>query len=93
MWLRSRPFWSFRADRTRGNRCRTGIAEKAAQEGIALFSSEKSAYELVCILFENGVFAAQKAGMNLYVDLHIHSCLSPCADELMTPSNIAVWPT
>jgi|BioPla2DNA2_1021312.scaffolds.fasta_scaffold12675_5 hypothetical protein len=26
--------------------------------------------------------------MNLYYDLHIHSCLSPCADELMTPKNI-----
>ncbi len=24
----------------------------------------------------------------LFVDLHIHSCLSPCADELMTPGNI-----
>ncbi|MEF9894975.1 MAG: PHP domain-containing protein [Clostridia bacterium] len=22
------------------------------------------------------------------VDLHIHSCLSPCGDELMTPNNI-----
>lgn len=27
--------------------------------------------------------------MLLYADLHIHSCLSPCADELMTPNNIA----
>jgi hypothetical protein len=26
--------------------------------------------------------------MNLYYDLHIHSCLSPCADQLMTPKNI-----
>ena len=26
--------------------------------------------------------------MKLYVDLHIHSCLSPCGDELMTPNNI-----
>ena len=24
----------------------------------------------------------------LYADLHIHSCLSPCADEDMTPANI-----
>ncbi len=24
----------------------------------------------------------------LYYDLHMHSCLSPCADELMTPNNI-----
>ncbi|MGI5899979.1 MAG: PHP domain-containing protein [Christensenellales bacterium] len=24
----------------------------------------------------------------LFVDLHIHSCLSPCADKLMTPGNI-----
>ena len=24
-----------------------------------------------------------------YYDLHIHSCLSPCADNDMTPSNIA----
>lgn len=27
--------------------------------------------------------------MNLYYDLHIHSCLSPCGDEDMTPANIA----
>jgi PHP family Zn ribbon phosphoesterase len=27
--------------------------------------------------------------MSLYYDLHIHSCLSPCADEDMTPMNIA----
>ena len=24
----------------------------------------------------------------LYYDLHIHSCLSPCGDDDMTPSNI-----
>lgn len=27
--------------------------------------------------------------MQLYYDLHIHSCLSPCGDEEMTPQNIA----
>lgn len=26
--------------------------------------------------------------MDCYVDLHMHSCLSPCGDELMTPNNI-----
>ena len=26
--------------------------------------------------------------MALYYDLHIHSCLSPCADNDMTPANI-----
>ncbi|MFI3170276.1 MAG: PHP domain-containing protein [Faecalibacterium sp.] len=26
--------------------------------------------------------------MNLYYDLHIHSCLSPCGDDDMTPANI-----
>ena len=26
--------------------------------------------------------------MNIYCDLHIHSCLSPCGDMLMTPNNI-----
>ena len=26
--------------------------------------------------------------MNLYADLHIHSCLSPCGDQDMTPGNI-----
>lgn len=26
--------------------------------------------------------------MRAAIDLHIHSCLSPCADELMTPNNI-----
>ncbi|MBQ9757995.1 MAG: PHP domain-containing protein [Clostridia bacterium] len=26
--------------------------------------------------------------MSLYYDLHIHSCLSPCGDEDMTPNNI-----
>ena len=26
--------------------------------------------------------------MKCAVDLHIHSCLSPCGDELMTPNNI-----
>ena len=26
--------------------------------------------------------------MKLYCDLHIHSCLSPCGDMLMTPNNI-----
>jgi PHP family Zn ribbon phosphoesterase len=26
--------------------------------------------------------------IELFVDLHIHSCLSPCGDELMTPGNI-----
>ena len=26
--------------------------------------------------------------MRLYYDLHIHSCLSPCADEDMTPNNV-----
>lgn len=25
----------------------------------------------------------------LYYDLHIHSCLSPCGDDEMTPANIA----
>ena len=27
--------------------------------------------------------------MSVYYDLHIHSCLSPCADDDMTPANIA----
>lgn len=27
--------------------------------------------------------------VKLFYDLHIHSCLSPCADENMTPANIA----
>lgn len=27
--------------------------------------------------------------MRVYCDLHIHSCLSPCGDSLMTPNNIA----
>lgn len=27
--------------------------------------------------------------MRVYVDLHLHSCLSPCGDALMTPNNIA----
>lgn len=27
--------------------------------------------------------------MRAYCDLHIHSCLSPCGDEAMTPCNIA----
>lgn len=27
--------------------------------------------------------------MQVFVDLHIHSCLSPCGDQLMTPNNIA----
>jgi len=27
--------------------------------------------------------------MRAYCDLHIHSCLSPCSDEMMTPNNIA----
>ncbi|NLB79150.1 MAG: PHP domain-containing protein, partial [Clostridiaceae bacterium] len=26
--------------------------------------------------------------MKYWVDLHIHSCLSPCAEEDMTPNNI-----
>ena len=26
--------------------------------------------------------------MNLFADLHIHSCLSPCGDNDMTPANI-----
>lgn len=26
--------------------------------------------------------------MNVYCDLHIHSCLSPCGDMMMTPNNI-----
>lgn len=35
---------------------------------------------------------ARRAGrgqkVNIAVDLHMHSCLSPCGDELMTPNNI-----
>lgn len=27
--------------------------------------------------------------MKLYYDLHMHSCLSPCGDDLMTPMNMA----
>ena len=27
--------------------------------------------------------------MRAYCDLHVHSCLSPCGDEAMTPGNIA----
>ena len=27
--------------------------------------------------------------MKLYYDLHMHSCLSPCADDDMTPMNMA----
>lgn len=27
--------------------------------------------------------------MRLFYDLHLHSCLSPCGDDLMTPANIA----
>ena len=26
--------------------------------------------------------------MKLYCDLHLHSCLSPCGDDDMTPNNI-----
>ena len=29
-----------------------------------------------------------KSMADLYYDLHIHSCLSPCADDLMSPNNI-----
>ena len=36
------------------------IVEKAQQEGIALLSSEKTAYELVCLLDEQGVAPAKK---------------------------------
>lgn len=32
--------------------------------------------------------AAYGRNMKCAVDLHIHSCLSPCGDELMTPNNI-----
>lgn len=31
--------------------------------------------------------------MKLYYDLHLHSCLSPCASEDMTPANIAAMCT
>ena len=27
--------------------------------------------------------------MKFYYDLHIHSCLSPCGDDDMTPADIA----
>ena len=27
--------------------------------------------------------------MTAYYDLHMHSCLSPCGDDDMTPGNIA----
>ena len=26
--------------------------------------------------------------MNVYADLHLHSCLSPCGDTDMTPNNL-----
>lgn len=28
----------------------------------------------------------------MYYDLHIHSALSPCGDDLMTINNILIWP-
>ena len=31
--------------------------------------------------------------MNCAVDLHMHSCLSPCGDELMTPNNLSKMST
>ena len=36
-----------------------------------------------CVKLDGG------CNMRLFCDLHIHSCLSPCGDELMTPNNIA----
>lgn len=30
----------------------------------------------------------REAGMKVYYDLHLHSCLSPCGDEDMTPYNL-----
>lgn len=36
------------------------IVEKAKEEGIAILSSEKTAYEIVCLLHKNGVAPAKK---------------------------------
>ena len=36
------------------------IVEKAKEEGIVIFSSDKTAYELVALLHENGVPSAKK---------------------------------
>ena len=41
---------------------------------------------MLCAVIYAGL--ASEADMRLYYDLHIHSALSPCADDDMTPNNI-----
>lgn len=65
------------------------IVDKARQEDVILLSSGQTAFELAALLAANGRAARPKGMMErLFCDLHIHSCLSPCGDALMTPNNI-----
>ncbi len=62
--------------------------EKAKEEGITVLASEKTAYELCALMAEKGLPGSPREACSLFVELHIHSCLSPCADDDMTPANI-----
>ena len=60
-----------------------GTLAKAGEEGIAVLATELPVFDIALEIHEAG-----RPMIPLYYDLHIHSCLSPCGDDDMTPANL-----
>jgi len=63
--------------------------KKAQEKAVPIMVSRMSAFELSGRLYGLGISGTKKMTMKEYkVDLHIHTCLSPCAQPDMLPAGI-----
>ena len=62
--------------------------DKANAEGMCVLTSPLTAYEICGLMAGQGVPAHPYSMETLFCDLHMHSCLSPCGSDDMTPSNL-----
>ena len=66
------------------------VIAKAVAEDLALYATDADTFEVVGRLFALGVTAAEApdAVKTLRADLHVHTALSPCGDDEMSPPAI-----
>ena len=70
------------------------VVTRAIEEGLPLFAAAASTFEIAGQLYVLGVRGAPAIGragkgmIRVAADLHVHTCLSPCADRLMRPRAI-----
>ena len=69
-----------------GRKLETEVEDKALEEGIVFLSSDDPAFDLVGKLYEARAQERRLMELARYrADLHVHTCLSPCAELEMVP--------